>query len=71
MALEGMDVQAMGPVLSTLSNAVGELETLIGSTNGVYSTIEQGWVGSDANLSQLHQHLQLNYSAQEQASNTY
>jgi uncharacterized protein YukE len=90
MALDGMDIEAITPVLATLSNAVNELETLIGSTNNAYQTIESGWAGSDANqfrsqwpsfvsalnsahsgLTQLHQHLQLNFNAQQQASNTY
>ena len=90
MALEGMDVDAMGPVLSTLNNAVQELETLIGSTNTAYTHIEAGWKGKDATqffnqwpsfasslsqahsgLQQLQQHLQSNYNAQQQASNTY
>lgn len=49
MALEGMDLDAVQPVITTLGNAVNELETLIGSTNSAYSTIEGSWVGQDAN----------------------
>lgn len=90
MAMEGMDLEAVSPVLATLANAVTELHTLIGSTNQAYSTIEGNWSGPDANqfhgqwpsftsalnqayndLSQLHQHLQANYNAQHQASQTY
>jgi uncharacterized protein YukE len=48
-ALEGMDVDAISQALSTLTSAVQELETLIGSTNAAYSKIESGWVGQDAN----------------------
>lgn len=49
MAMEGMDLEAISPVLSTLSNAVSELETLIHSTSQAYSTIEGSWSGHDAN----------------------
>lgn len=90
MALEGMDLDAVTPVLATLGNAVNELESLIGSTTQAYSAIEHSWSGPDANqfhsqwpnftaalnqahndLSQLHQHLQSNFSAQQSASNQY
>lgn len=90
MAMEGMDLEAVSPVLTALGNAVNELETLIGSTTQAYHTIEGSWTGPDANqfhsqwpsfttalnqahndLSQLHQHLQSNYSAQQSASNQY
>lgn len=47
--IEGMDVEAISSAISTLNNAVQELESLIGSTNGAYSKIETGWVGQDAN----------------------
>jgi uncharacterized protein YukE len=90
MALEGMDVEAVTPIVSQLGNALSELESVINSTNTAYGTIEHSWVGSDANqfhsqwpsftsalnqahndLQQLHQHLQLNLQAQQQASNQY
>jgi uncharacterized protein YukE len=90
MAMEGMDLDAVSPVLATLGNAVNELETLIGSTTQAYSTIEHSWSGADANqfhsqwpsftsalnqahndLTQLHQHLQSNYNAQQTASTQY
>ena len=90
MAMEGMDLDAVTPVLTTLGNAVNELESLISSTTQAYSTIESSWSGSDANqfrsqwpsfttalnqahndLSQLHQHLQSNFNAQQSASNQY
>jgi uncharacterized protein YukE len=44
-----MDVDAVSQALSTLTSAVGELETLMGSTATAYSKIESGWVGQDAN----------------------
>ena len=87
MAMEGMDLEAVSPVLASLNNAVNELESLIGSTTQAYSTIEHSWTGNDANqfhsqwpsfatalnqahndLSQLHQHLQSNYTQQQSAS---
>src|ERR1700733_666663 len=48
MAIEGMAIDAMGPVLSTLNNAVQELETLIGSPNTADTHIMAGWGGKDA-----------------------
>jgi uncharacterized protein YukE len=48
MALEGMDLDAVNPVLTTLSNAVSELESLITSTGNAYTTIESSWKGQDA-----------------------
>jgi uncharacterized protein YukE len=48
MAMEGMDVEAVTPVLSSLGNAVSELESLIQSTQVAYQTIEQSWKGADA-----------------------
>jgi WXG100 family type VII secretion target len=47
--IEGMDVNEISAAISTLNNAVQELQTLIASTNGAYSKIETGWVGQDAN----------------------
>lgn len=90
MALEGMDLEAVQPVIAQLGNAVNELQTLMGSTNSAYATIEHSWVGPDANqfhgqwpsfvqaltqahndLTQLHTHLQTNFSAQQSASTQY
>jgi len=90
MAMEGMDLDAVSPVLAVLNNAVTELGTLITSTGNAYNTIETSWKGPDAqqfqsqwpsfvsalnqahsDLTQLHQHLQTNYSAQQTASNQY
>jgi uncharacterized protein YukE len=48
MAMEGMDLDAVNPVLTTLSNAVNELQSLISSTSSAYSTIESSWRGPDA-----------------------
>lgn len=48
MAMEGMDLEAVQPAITTLANAVNELETLISSTNQAYSTIEGHWSGNDA-----------------------
>lgn len=67
MALEGMDLEAMSPVLSTLANAVNELETLISSTSQAYSTIEGNWRGNDAN--QFHSQWPSFTSALNQAHN--
>jgi uncharacterized protein YukE len=90
MAMEGMDLEAVSPVLSTLSNAVNELQTIISTTSQAYSTIESHWQGPDAqqfqsqwpsftsalnqahnDLTQLAQHLQSNYTAQQSASQGY
>lgn len=90
MAMEGMDLEIVQPVIATLANAVSELETLITNTNQAYSHIDGHWKGNDANqfhsqwpsfvsalsqahndLTQLHQHLQSNYAAQQTASNQY
>jgi WXG100 family type VII secretion target len=49
MAMEGMDVEQVTSALSSINNAVGELETLIGSTNNAYQMIEGSWTGSDSN----------------------
>jgi uncharacterized protein YukE len=48
MAMEGMDLDAVQPVLSTLNNAVVELQTLISSTQNAYAAIESSWKGPDA-----------------------
>ncbi|HEY1821017.1 MAG TPA: hypothetical protein VGG83_13915 [Trebonia sp.] len=48
MALEGMDLDAVTPVLTVLSNAVNELQTILTSTGNAYSTIEASWKGPDA-----------------------
>jgi WXG100 family type VII secretion target len=48
MAMEGMDVEAVTPALASIGNAVNELQTLIGSTNSAYQTIEGNWSGADA-----------------------
>jgi uncharacterized protein YukE len=49
MAMEGMDLGAMQPVLAALASAVSELETVISSTSQAYATIEGSWTGPDAN----------------------
>jgi uncharacterized protein YukE len=49
MALEGMDLEAVQPVIAQLGNAVNELQTLMSTTNSAYSTIESSWAGNDAN----------------------
>ena len=43
MAMEGMDLDAVQPVLNTLNNAVKELQTLISSTQNAYQPIESSW----------------------------
>ena len=48
MAFEGMDVEQVSSALSTIGNAVNELESLIGSTNNAYQLLEQSWTGPDA-----------------------
>jgi WXG100 family type VII secretion target len=70
MAMEGMDVEQVTGALTSIGNAVGELESLISSTNSAYHTIEGSWSGTDANqfhsqwpsfasaLSQAHSGLQ-------------
>ena len=47
MAVDGMDLDAMSPVLASISNAVTELQSVISSTTQAYSTIETSWVGQD------------------------
>jgi WXG100 family type VII secretion target len=49
MAMEGMDVEQVSSALSTITSAVGELESLIGSTNSAYQKIDGNWSGADAN----------------------
>ena len=48
MAMDGMDLDAMSPVLTQLANAVTELQTIITTTHNAYSTIETSWRGNDA-----------------------
>jgi WXG100 family type VII secretion target len=67
MAMEGMDVEQVSSALSSISNAVGELETLIGSTNSAYQIIEGHWSGADAN--QFHSQWPTFASALNQAHN--
>ena len=90
MALDGMDLEVIQPLIPQLNNAVNELQSIITSTSNAYSTIEGHWNGKDADqfhsqwpsftsalnqahndLTQLHTHLQSNYNAQQQASNSY
>ncbi len=67
MAIEGMDLDAVQPVITTLGNAVSELQTLIGSTSSAYSAIENSWRGNDAN--QFHSQWPSFVSALNQAHN--
>lgn len=68
MAMEGMDLDAVQPVITTLGHAVNELQTLISSTNSAYSAIgPNSWQGNDAN--QFHSQWPAFASALSQAHN--